>query len=85
MMYALYLSFRIPGLTIMQVKSIAQSKQKWLLVNIQEEAEFECQMMNRDTWSDEGVKSIVRSHFILWQVYFILYILQASALIFICC
>jgi thioredoxin-related protein len=46
----------------------AERSRKWLLVNIQDVAEFSCQVLNRDTWSDEGVKSIVRAHFKLWQV-----------------
>jgi hypothetical protein len=37
-------------------------------VNIQEKAEFDCQKMNRDTWSDLAVKSVVRAYFVLWQV-----------------
>lgn len=50
------------------VKNIANQRKKWLLVNIQEVSEFDCQKMNRDTWADSAVKSMVRSNFVLWQV-----------------
>jgi hypothetical protein len=51
-----------------QVKNIAQQRNRWLLVNIQETSIFDCQKMNRDTWSDPGVKAVVTANFILWQV-----------------
>jgi len=50
------------------VKNAAQQRKKWLLVNIQEVSIFDCQRMNRDTWSDAGVKAVVGSNFVLWQV-----------------
>lgn len=48
-------------------KSTAENK--WLLVNIQNGREFPCQTLNRDVWSDQIVKDIVKEHFIFWQVY----------------
>ena len=38
----------------------ATSAKKWLLVNIQDAVEFQCQVLNRDVWSNEAVKSILR-------------------------
>ncbi|TRY70684.1 hypothetical protein TCAL_04831 [Tigriopus californicus] len=49
-------------------ESAAQT-QKWLLVNIQDPGEFQCQMLNRDVWSSIAVKTIVREHFVFWQQY----------------
>jgi thioredoxin-related protein len=46
----------------------ADGTQKWLLVNVQDVAEFACQALNRDTWADQAVKRVVRAHFKLWQV-----------------
>ena len=46
----------------------ASSAKKWLLVNIQDACEFQCQVLNRDVWSNEAVKTILREHFIFWQV-----------------
>jgi len=42
---------------------------KWLLVNIQDACEFQCQVLNRDVWSNEAVKTILKEHFIFWQQY----------------
>jgi len=42
---------------------------KWLLVNIQDACEFQCQVLNRDVWANEAVKTILREHFIFWQQY----------------
>ena len=35
---------------------------------VQDAQEFQCQVLNRDLWSNQGVKSIVREHFVFWQV-----------------
>lgn len=45
------------------------SQNKWLLVNIQNGREFKCQTLNRDVWSNQTVKDILKEHFIFWQVY----------------
>lgn len=42
---------------------------KWLLVNIQNGREFACQTLNRDVWSIQAVKDILKEHFIFWQQY----------------
>jgi hypothetical protein len=49
--------------------STAISKSKWLLVNVQDPGIFDCQLLNRDTWSDEGVKAILKASFIMVQLY----------------
>ncbi|KAI9374362.1 hypothetical protein BJX61DRAFT_315180 [Aspergillus egyptiacus] len=41
--------------------------EKWLLVNIQDPSIFDCQILNRDLWSDDGVKDTIREHFIFLQ------------------
>ena len=46
----------------------ADRTKRWLLVNIQDAQEFQCQVLNRDLWSNVGVKTIVREHFVFWQV-----------------
>ena len=46
----------------------ATSAKKWLMINIQDACEFPCQVLNRDVWSNEAVKTILREHFIFWQV-----------------
>lgn len=38
------------------------------MVNIQEAGVFACQVLNRDLWSDQSVKEIVKENFIFLQV-----------------
>lgn len=38
------------------------------MVNVQDSREFSCQVLNRDVWSNQAVKTIVSEHFIFWQV-----------------
>ena len=47
--------------------SMAESDQKWLLINLQYHEEFSSHMLNRDTWCDDTVEQIVRNSFIFWQ------------------
>ena len=47
----------------------AAKTRRWLMVNIQDAQEFQCQVLNRDLWSNPGVKMIVREHFVFWQQY----------------
>eukprot|EP01133_Synstelium_polycarpum_P005292 gene5292-6135_t len=51
-----------------EVKQLAQTSQLNLLVNIQDSSVFDCQKLNRDTWSDKGLKNYIKDHFIFWQV-----------------
>ncbi|OBA20101.1 hypothetical protein METBIDRAFT_45295 [Metschnikowia bicuspidata var. bicuspidata NRRL YB-4993] len=44
-----------------------REQKKWILVNIQDPTEFQCQVLNRDFWSDPSIKEIVRSEFIFLQ------------------
>ncbi len=45
----------------------AAGKNKLLLVNVQEQSVFACQLLNRDTWSDQRLKRFVSERFVLWQ------------------
>jgi thioredoxin-related protein len=49
-------------------RDAATAANKWLLVNIQDAGEFQCQTLNRDVWSNDAVKTIIREHFLFWQV-----------------
>ncbi|KAK2721432.1 UBX domain-containing protein 7-like [Artemia franciscana] len=55
--------------TFQSARDAGVALNKWLLVNVQDAAEFTCQTLNRDVWSNSAVKAIVREHFIFWQVY----------------
>lgn len=50
-------------------RDTASTAKKWLMINIQDACEFQCQVLNRDVWSNEAVKTILREHFIFWQQY----------------
>ncbi|CAL8280091.1 unnamed protein product [Lota lota] len=50
-------------------KDCGQLENKWLMINIQNVQDFACQCLNRDVWSNEAVRTIIREHFIFWQVY----------------
>uniref|UniRef100_A0A8C5KZ20 UBX domain-containing protein 7 n=1 Tax=Jaculus jaculus TaxID=51337 RepID=A0A8C5KZ20_JACJA len=51
----------------LQAKECGQMHNKWLMINIQNVQDFAC--LNRDVWSNEAVKNIIREHFIFLQVY----------------
>lgn len=53
---------------MLQAKDCGQLENKWLMINIQNVQDFACQCLNRDVWSNEAVRTIIREHFIFWQV-----------------
>ena len=55
-------------LSSLQAREAGTSQNKWLMVNIQNVQEFKCQVLNRDIWSNATVKTLVKKHFIFWQV-----------------
>lgn len=46
---------------------MAKDDKKWMLVNIQSHLEFSSQMMNRDTFVDETIITLLRTSFLFWQ------------------
>ncbi|EMG45576.1 hypothetical protein G210_4246 [Candida maltosa Xu316] len=57
----------IQNLSLDQAKQEGRANNKWILINIQDSSEFQCQVMNRDFWSNERVKQIVKENFIFLQ------------------
>jgi thioredoxin-related protein len=55
--------------SLTSAREAGQEQNKWLLVNIQNGQEFNCQVLNRDVWSHQAVKDIIKGNFIFWQVY----------------
>lgn len=51
------------------VRDAASAAKKWLIVNIQDAGEFQCQLLNRDVWSNDAVRTILGEHFLFWQQY----------------
>ncbi|KAJ5904004.1 hypothetical protein N7504_006387 [Penicillium tannophilum] len=44
-----------------------RDNEKWLLVNIQDQSIFDCQVLNRDLWKDNGIQETIKEHFIFLQ------------------
>ncbi|CAG8605394.1 6165_t:CDS:10 [Ambispora gerdemannii] len=44
-----------------------RNENKWLMVNIQDNTEFACMELNRDLWSDDTVKDVIRADFYFLQ------------------
>jgi hypothetical protein len=55
-----------PG-SFQEARTMAKDEKKWILVNIQSHLEFSSQMMNRDTFVDETIISLLRTSFVFWQ------------------
>lgn len=56
------------GGTFNAARDHATDKNRWLVVNLQDQKEFKSQVLNRDIWSDLELKKVIKKHFILWQV-----------------
>lgn len=54
--------------SLSSAREVGSLQNKWLLANIQNSREFACQILNRDVWSNQTVKDILKEHFIFWQV-----------------
>ncbi|KAI8935988.1 hypothetical protein NX059_007491 [Plenodomus lindquistii] len=50
-----------------KARDMGKDDQKWLLVNIQDPAIFDCQRLNRDIWKNDDIKATVRENFIFMQ------------------
>jgi hypothetical protein len=48
-------------------RDMGKDEEKWLIVNIQDPAIFDCQRLNRDIWKNEDIKATVRENFIFMQ------------------
>ncbi|KAF1996133.1 hypothetical protein P154DRAFT_525842 [Amniculicola lignicola CBS 123094] len=44
-----------------------KEEEKWLLVNIQDPAIFDCQILNRDIWKNAEIKATVKENFLFMQ------------------
>ncbi|KAG2448168.1 hypothetical protein HYH02_006753 [Chlamydomonas schloesseri] len=47
----------------------AQAEGRWLLVNVQSATEFASHRLNRDTWSHEALKEILKGTFVFYQTF----------------
>lgn len=49
-------------------RDYAKEQNRWLIVNVQDMSDFSCQVLNRDIWSSEKLREIIKKYFIFWQV-----------------
>ncbi|PHH87050.1 hypothetical protein CDD83_9382 [Cordyceps sp. RAO-2017] len=50
-----------------EARTLGKEDKKWLLVNLQDMNDFNCQALNRDIWKDEAVRDLVSENFIFLQ------------------
>jgi UBX domain-containing protein 7 len=57
----------ISHLAFEDARTEGREEKKWILVNIQDMSDFNCQVLNRDIWKDQAVVQIVKENFIFLQ------------------
>ncbi|KAJ3473747.1 hypothetical protein NLG97_g10152 [Lecanicillium saksenae] len=50
-----------------EARTLGKGDQKWILVNLQDMTNFNCQALNRDIWKDRAIKDLVSENFIFLQ------------------
>ena len=50
-----------------EARSEGKEEKKWILVNLQDMTDFNCQALNRDIWKDDLVRQLVQENFIFLQ------------------
>lgn len=50
-----------------EAREEGKEEKKWILVNVQDKTDFNCQVLNRDIWKDAAIKELVRENFIFLQ------------------
>lgn len=50
-----------------EARTLGKADQKWILVNLQDMSDFNCQALNRDIWKDRSIQELVSENFIFLQ------------------
>lgn len=50
-----------------EARDIGKEDKKWILVNVQDMNDFNCQALNRDIWKDAAIVALVKENFIFLQ------------------
>lgn len=50
-----------------EAREEGKSSEKWILVNVQDPAIFDCQVLNRDIWKNEQIKETIKENFLFMQ------------------
>jgi UBX domain-containing protein 7 len=50
-----------------EARDLGKEEEKWILVNVQDESIFACQVLNRDIWKDPEIKETIKENFVFLQ------------------
>lgn len=50
-----------------EARDQGKEREKWIIVNVQDPAIFDCQVLNRDIWKNAEIKATVKENFIFMQ------------------
>ncbi|GAB1310704.1 UBX domain protein Ubx2 [Madurella fahalii] len=50
-----------------EAREEGKEAKKWIIVNLQDMSDFNCQALNRDLWKDEAIKALIQENFIFLQ------------------
>ncbi|CEJ93793.1 hypothetical protein VHEMI09362 [[Torrubiella] hemipterigena] len=50
-----------------EARQLGKEDKKWILVNLQDMSDFNCQALNRDIWKDEAIRELVKENFLFLQ------------------
>lgn len=50
-----------------EAREEGKAEEKWILVNIQDPAVFDCQILNRDIWKNDSIRDTVKENFLFMQ------------------
>jgi hypothetical protein len=50
-----------------EARALGKEDKKWILVNLQDMSDFNCQALNRDIWKDKAIVELVSENFIFLQ------------------
>ncbi|KAK0657024.1 hypothetical protein B0T16DRAFT_385635 [Cercophora newfieldiana] len=55
------------SLTWDEARDLGKEQKRWIMVNLQDMSDFNCQALNRDVWKDNAIKSLVAENFVFLQ------------------
>ncbi|KAM7200220.1 hypothetical protein V8F20_005438 [Naviculisporaceae sp. PSN 640] len=57
----------ISHFTVEEARDEGKAEKKWIMVNLQDMSDFNCQALNRDIWKNESIADLIRENFIFLQ------------------
>ena len=54
-------------LSLEEARDLGKEDKKWIMVNLQDMSDFNCQALNRDIWKDDAIKALVSENFLFLQ------------------